>query len=658
MMPIKIPNFSESGFPVTAPGREIACIAAIIAVFAAAWAAAQAAQGLSIAQIAVSCIEPCASLCFLARKDLMLCGRLFLVLGSFAVWTTQSFGIAPQTILASDSMALWHIASSRIAKVCALAAIIAVLCRNEKSDAFFGAQDSIDDYWRAACRWIGLTIVLGMIWACGASDWGAFWQWDYIELSELTIFLAAFAGTERKKYGFWAVCIAFLMAAQWLFVYQLPHWAAPTRHQYAAAETAAIGRAAISIAAMAAFVAVGIGVRRLAKGAGRCAAKTLPAAAPGGTPSAEAKSIRRDYILGIALSGIQIGGLFISEDISDNSALRGILCVFFGAIFVAILRPKPRKYFLSMCFLGGLCMFGASQGAEKTQALWINADGAADDAPPGTGDNDAAAPNLRRYPICDALFLHGMRAENSNNAAQRRKNMVPEAKSPESPTTSRLRRGNDGACQTYDIEIGIAESGRGAAAESDRGLPRLYRVSFETCRARTGAPSNRIKTRADAIYDRRIYRLSAGSYDARSGALVFVRDRTVSLVWMLFFLSLCAAGFMHHWAKNGYFRCPKRRPKRINPQCAHAFIVAVALRGGVYAPPGEESLFSLPEATPKAHWVAMSAASAHSSMPGISPATARNPPETPKNQAIAIQGAETTIRMRLLLAGARLRSVI
>ena len=557
MMPITIRNFYALGSPTAAVGREIAFIAAIAAVFAAAWGGAQAAQGLSIAQIALSCIEPCASLCFLARKDLPLFGRLFLILGAFAVWTTQSFGIAPQTILASDSAAMLHIASSRIAKVCVLAAIAAALCRNEKLAAFFGAQDAIDDYWRAACRWIGLTVVLGMIWACDASDWGAFWQWDYIELSELTIFLAAFAGAERKRYGFWAACIAFLMTAQWLFVYQLPDLAAPTRHQYAAG-AAAHGRAAVSIAAMAAYAAVGIAAHRLAKGARRCAAKAPPQAMPDAS-----KSTARDYIIGIALSGIQIAGLFISEDISDSSALRGILCIIFAAIFIAILRPKPRKRFISMCILGGLCIFGASRGGGETQALWITPDGAADDAASDLdgGENDAASPNLRRYPICGALFLHGMRAENSNNDGARLNNITPEAKSDESTANFPQHRAGNGACQTYDIEIGIG--GSGDASDFDRGLPRLHRVSFETCRSETGASSNRIKTRSDAIYDRRIYRLAAGRYDARYGALVFVRDRTVFLIWMMFFLSLCAAGFIRHWAQSGYFCRPKRSTKRI-----------------------------------------------------------------------------------------------
>ena len=78
----------------------------------------------------------------------------------------------------------------------------------------------------------GLCIVIGMFWAYDAPDWGAFWQWDYIELSALYVLLSLYAGCKESepKQSFWSWVVIVLLFIQSLSLYAGFNHA--TRHGY------------------------------------------------------------------------------------------------------------------------------------------------------------------------------------------------------------------------------------------------------------------------------------------------------------------------------------------------------------------------------------------------------------------------------------------
>lgn len=429
--------------------------------------------------------EPCLAVCFLQRRDISCHARLIAFWGIVAIWATQSQGAVGGNMVTGHFLAPYHIFCSRVAKAYLLCAMAVGIGGDATQSQF---------YWRKASWLVATSIVLGMIWAHDASDWGAFWQWDYIELSQLAIFVAAVAAS-RRAHEFWTVCVAILWGLQWIIVYQLPDFGIVTRHQYGHGYgymAHLLGSCALMIAYIACATLVGkISSHRLHCRKDGVGARALPQA---------------HVVAGVALLCIElIFGIF-SKYYSENSLFHGILYIAFGAIWAAICWGMPPKRYIVSISFAVVAMIGAAWGNGKIESSWVGIDGA-------INARDAA-----HFAVIDDMRLHGIRVELDSANSRKDDTKIDD-------------------CRVYWVEISI-----GARSEEES----IYETSFEAgARLESGSlESNRVRAPADVFYRHRWYRVSTAAYDARYGALVFVRDRTFAAIWMIYFMGLCVFGLV------------------------------------------------------------------------------------------------------------------
>lgn len=494
-------------------------------------------SGVSFLGVALSLVEPCLAVCFFERRDISRLARTLVYWGIIALWVTQSQGIVEPGVVGGHFLAPWHILCSRVAKAYLLCAIVRD-CLSE------GQRERL--FWRSASWWVGASIVLGMIWAHDASDWGAFWQWDYIELSQLAIFVASFAAS-RSTHFFWTICAAVLWLGQWFVVYQLPGEGVATRHQYGFSGED-MARALAACVVMAFYIVCVYGLRR--GNANRV----------GGTaPRFERSSLPQSQIAaGVALLSVEVLYGVALERHVENLWVQTILYISFGLIWGTVCWRMPMKRYVAVMAASIFAMIGVAWGNGKIEACWIGIEGASDSS------------GIVRDEIFDDLRLEGIRIEKREAAYG--SHSLPNSKvggmdgtKSDLPTENETKNasGTHGAdlksefaegsephledCLIYWAEISVEEKG---------GEPSVCETSFEACTAtgRTLSVSYRMRSHADVVHGHRYYRLSSARYDARYGVLVFVRERTFAVMWMCFFVGLCVWGAAARYSRPSLLR--------------------------------------------------------------------------------------------------------
>ena len=120
-----------------------------------------------------------------------------------------------------------HMTSCWMAEVFMLAMILS---------EYLSVLSQYRNFNRIALVYQSLGIMVGMIWAYDAPDWGAFWQWDFIENSALLIWIALLfsqnAFHSRTRF-FWDTLILFLLVVQTLMLFGGLNLGTGSRHHYA-----------------------------------------------------------------------------------------------------------------------------------------------------------------------------------------------------------------------------------------------------------------------------------------------------------------------------------------------------------------------------------------------------------------------------------------
>lgn len=508
-------------------GRRLSYV--VPALFVACLMSMSWGNGVSFFGVALSLVEPCLAVCFFERRDISRLARTLVYWGIIALWVTQSQGIVEPGVVGGHFLAPWHILCSRVAKAYLLCAIVSDCLWEWQKKRFF---------WRSASWWVGASIALGMIWAHDASDWGAFWQWDYIELSQLAIFVASFAAS-RSAHFFWTTCVAVLWLGQWFVVYQLPGEGVATRHQYGLSGED-MARALAACVVMAFYIVCVYGLRRLNEyRAGREA------------PRFERSSLPQSQIaVGVALLSVEVLYGVALERHVENSWVQAILYISFGLIWGTVCWRMPMKRYAAVMAASIFAMIGAAWGNGKIEVCWIGIDGASD------------SPGIMRAEIFEDLRLEGIRIEKRTAAygahflpnsedidpfdgLDGRRSDLPTGNETKkafgshgADAKSEFAEGSEGRledCWIYWAEISVEENGT---------EPSVRETSFEACTAagRASSVSYRMRSHVDVVHGHGYYRLSSARYDARYGVLVFARERTFAVMWMCFFVGLCVWG--------------------------------------------------------------------------------------------------------------------